>query len=455
MSAIFLLPGLISLYLVIRGRIETAFLAVYLPALLLLPDGYALRLPHVPPISAAQSALIPIGAVALYRLALRGLPSLMDILVALFMVSITASEVLRENVMKDGIFVALSAFISIFLAYAAGRMIIEPGLRLATLRRFVILILLLGPLGLYEWRMGQSLYGVIGQRIFHLTIVQATVQYRSGNGRMAVSFNDAELAGIVFGMTAVLNTWLTYLRKWQSPVNLGKPLAWLEKYHIPGLLLLLYLFLTQSRGPMLAVGVAYIILQIPRFKYKKAAIVVAAILISLGALGAYRFYSQYTNISDVGAIVNEQQGSALYRRQMNEVYQPIVKQGGWLGWGLLSRPVVPGMASIDNEFLLLHLAYGTSAYLLFLLIVAESLRRPILRAWKLEVREDQAFAVTLLGAMAVFWISMATVYMGEQLPQIIFLLIGWSQSIAAVSAEQATSPQGAIRPRFTFKRVFS
>jgi len=44
MSAIFLLPGLISLYLVIRGRIVTAFLSVYLPALLLLPDGYALKL---------------------------------------------------------------------------------------------------------------------------------------------------------------------------------------------------------------------------------------------------------------------------------------------------------------------------------------------------------------------------------------------------------------------------
>ena len=34
------LPGLISLVLVIRGRIETAFLSVYLPSLLLLPEDY-------------------------------------------------------------------------------------------------------------------------------------------------------------------------------------------------------------------------------------------------------------------------------------------------------------------------------------------------------------------------------------------------------------------------------
>lgn len=455
MSAIFLLPGLLSLYLVIRGRIETAFLSVYLPALLLLPDGYALKFPHLPAISAAQSALIPIGAVALYRLLRNGLPSLMDILVALFIVSSTASEVLRERVMNDGIFTALISFISIGFAYAAGRMLIEPGLRLITVRRFVILILLLGPLGLYEWRMGQSLYGVVGQRLFNLDSVRAFIQMRSGRGRMAVSFNDAELAGIVCGMTAALNVWLVYLQKWRSPVNLGKTLAWLEKFHIPGLLLLLYVFLAQSRGPMIAVAIAYLILQIPKFKNKKAATVLVAILIAAAALGAYRYFAHYTNISDPGAIVNEQQGSALYRWQMNELYQPIVKQGGFLGWGVLSRPILPGMFSVDNEYLLIHLAYGNAGYILFLLISAETFRKLIVRSWTLKTREDQAFAVSLLAAMAVFWISISTVFMGEQTPQIAFLLVGWSQSILPVPTELPAEPEHTVRSRFMFRRIFS
>jgi hypothetical protein len=455
MSAIFLLPGLLSLYLVIRGRIETAFLSVYLPALLLLPDGYALRIPHLPAISAAQSALIPIGAVALYRLLRSGIPSLMDILVALFIVSSTASEVLRERVMNDGIFTALISFISIFLAYAAGRMMIEPGLRLVTVRRFVILALLLGPLGLYEWRMGQSLYGVIGQRVFNLDSVRAFIQLRSGRGRMAVSFNDAELAGMVFGIAAALNVWLVYLRKWGSTANLGRLLAWFEKYHIPGLILLLYVFLTQSRGPMLAVGAAYLILQIPRFKNKKAATVFVAILIAVAAVSAYQYFSHYTNVSDPGAIVNEQQGSALYRFQMNELYQPIVKQGGFLGWGILSRPVLPGMFSVDNEFLLVHLAYGNAGYILFILIAMETFRRLIVRSWRLEAPEDQAFAISLLAAMAVFWISIATVFMGEQTPQIAFLLIGWSQSLSPASKGAEAAPEDTERSRFTFKRIFS
>jgi hypothetical protein len=456
MSAIFLLPGLISLYLVIRGRIETAFLSIYLPALLLLPDGYGLKFPHLPAISAAEAALIPIGAVAAVRLLRRGIPSLMDILVALFIVSSTVSEVLRERVMNDGIFAALISFISIFLAYAAGRTIIEPGLRLVTVKRFVILTLLLGPLGLYEWRMGQSPFGLVGQKYFNLDSVRTFIQLRSGRGRMAVSFNDAELAGTVFGMTAALNVWLVYLHKWgRSAATLGKRLAWLENFHIPGLLLLLYIYLTQSRGPLLAVAVAYLILQIPKYSNKKTATVVVAILIAVAALAAYQYFSYYTNVSDPSQVANEQQGSALYRRQMNELYQPLVQEGGFLGWGILSRPVLPGMFSIDNEFLLVHLAYGHSGYILFVLIALENFRRLIMLSWRLEAPEDQAFAVALLAAMAVFWIAITTVFMGEQTPQIAFLLIGWSQSVLPVSAETVAEPEGRVRPRFIFKRIFS
>jgi len=453
MSALFLLPGLISLFLVLRGKLETAFLSVYLPTLLLLPDGYDFRLPHLPPISAAQSALIPIGAVALFRLVLSGLPSLMDVLIVLFMVSITASEVTQERVMNDGILSAIVTVISILFAYAVGRKIIEPGLRFVTVRRLVILILLLGPFGLYEWRMGQNLFGVFGQRLFDAASVHADVQFRSGHGRMAVSFNDSELAGIVFGMTAALNVWLSYMDKWRLAPNLGKRLSKLEKYHIPGLLLLLYVYLTQSRGPQIATGVGYLILQIPKFKNKKTAIILASVVIVVGAAAAYQYFNRYTTVSDPSAM-NEQQGSAIYRRQMNELYGPIAAQGGLLGWGLLSHPILVGMFSIDNEFLLIHLAYGSAGYFLFILIAAETFRRPLKYAWTWQRREDQAMAVSMLAALAIFWISIATVYMGEQMPQIAFLLIGWSQSLMPGATANSAVADDVPSARFAFSRVF-
>jgi hypothetical protein len=113
------------------------------------------------------------------------------------------------------------------------------------------------------------------------------------------------------------------------------------------------------------------------------------------------------------------------------------------------------MFSIDNEFLLVHLAYGNSGYILFLLIAAETFRRLVVRSWRLQAPEDQAFAIVLLAAMAVFWISISTVYMGEQLPQIAFLLIGWSQSVLPVSAGPAAALEDAVRSRFAFRRIFS
>jgi len=90
-----------------------------------------------------------------------------------------------------------------------------------------------------------------------------------------------------------------------------------------------------------------------------------------------------------------------------------------------------------------------------LLIVAENIRKLIMRSWTLKAPEDQAFAISLLAAMAVFWISIYTVYMGEQTPQIAFLLVGWSQSILPDSTEQSAVPEIQEPARFMFRRIFS
>jgi hypothetical protein len=454
MSALFVLPALVSLILVIRGRVEIAFLWVYLPALLLLPNGYVFNVPHMPAISAAQGALIPIGAIALYRLVRSGVPSFLDILMVLFMICLGVSEITREHVTNDGVFLTFTAFLSIFLAYVTGRKIIEPGLRHATVKRIIILILLMGPLGFYEWRMGQSLYGVVGQEFFQTTAVQSNVQLRAGRGRMAVSFNDAELAGIVFGMTLALNSWLFYRTKAQSSDSPKELPGWLEKVHLPGVLLFGYLLLTQSRGPLIGMAAAAVILQIPRFKSRKLATCGVVLLLATAAYGSYLYFLRYTNVADRLALADERRGSAVYRRQMNELYQPIAQEGGWLGWGYLSHPRIGGMPSIDNEYLLIQLSYGKLGLILFLLIGAETFRRLIVNVWRLKAREDTAFAVSLLGAMAVFWITIYTVYMGEQLPQVAFLLIGWSQSIVPASAEASAIVEVPARPKFAFKRVF-
>ena len=424
MSVVLLIPGCISLFLVLRGRIKTAFLSVYLPSLLLLPDEYSYKIPHLPLLSAAEYALIPIGVVALTRHIRSGSFRLMDALVFSFWVSLSITEISREPVMNDGILCAAGVFVSQLLAYAVGRQLIEPDLRFETARRWSIFVLLLAPFGIYEWWTAQRVYGILGQKL-HLPDMWSTVPVRNGRGRLSVSLGGGELTGIAIGVTFALNAWLVILKKARKGVNLGKWLTRLEKYHVPGLVFLLCLWMTQSRGPMIATVAGYLIIQIARFKTTKLATGLVAILLAIGALQAQQYYADYTagrvNYRD------EERASAQYRRKMNIVYQSIAASGGWLGWAG-QMPVVEGQKSIDNQFLLTHLIQGELGYILLILIMAESIRNGIASVWSIQTLEDRAFACCMLAIFVIFWISYYTVFMGGPLPQITFLMLGWGQS---------------------------
>jgi hypothetical protein len=444
MSVLLLVPGLISLFLVLRGRIETAFLSIYLPCLLLLPQDYSFRIPHLPPFSAAEFALIPLGFVGLSRLIRSGSFALMDLLVVLFAASVGLSEILHEPILNNGILSAISAFVSMALAYVVGRKLIEPDLRFATVRRFVILVLLNGPPGLLEWRMGQSLYGMFGEKFFGASFQYGGgVQLRGGHGRMGGAFYDAEIAGIAFGMTFCLNAWLVYLRRVKAHVDLGKTLTKLEKYHVPGLLLLLYVWLTQSRGPLIALAAGYLILHIPRisrFKNTKVMMFVIAVLLAGGYFAMSAYFASYTNVAE-NSVSNEEKGSAVYRLEMNKIYAPIAEAGGWTGWSGGGIPHVAGKKSIDNHYLLVHLAWGRLGYILFLLIAWENIRVLVVRSWRFKAFQDRAFVFSMLAAMTVLWLTLLTVFMGEQLPQIAFLLMGWVQSMVPGKAATSSGAQ--------------
>jgi hypothetical protein len=453
MSVLLLVPGLISFFLVWRGRIETAFLSVYLPCLLLLPDEYYLRIPHLPPLSAAEFALIPLGFVGFYRLIRSGSFALMDILVVLFAASVGLSEILHARVVNDGIFSAVTSFITMVLAYMAGRQLIEPDLRFATVRRWVILVLLNGPTILLEWRLGQNLYGMFGNSVLGLADMSGGMQFRNGHARVGAVFGAGECAGIAFGMTFCLHAWLVYLRRVNAPVDFGKTLTKLEKYHVPGMLLLLYVWLTQSRGPQISLAAGYVILQITRFKKTRLMTIVVAVLLVGGYWATSAYFASYTNVSEVSS---EQQSSAIYRRQMNELYAPIAEAGGWTGWGM-RFPRINGMNSIDNHYLLLHLSCGLLGYSLFVLIAWENIRVLLVRSWKFQGAQDRAFVFSMLAAMTVLWLTILTVFLGGQLPQIAFLLMGWIQSMVPGKAATSSSAQIAENrnEKFALRRVFS
>jgi hypothetical protein len=266
---------------------------------------------------------------------------------------------------------------------------------------------------------------------------------RNGLGRMGIALGGGELAGIAFSMTYCLNAWLVYLRRVKASLDLGKILTWFEKYHLAGALLVLYACLTQSRGPLIGLAAGFLILQIPRFKHTRMMTVLVALLLLAGYMAISAYVDSYTE-GQYSSSMSEQKLSAMYRREMNELYPPVAEKGGWTGYGAFNIPILDGMKSIDNQFLLVHLAWGRLAYYCFILVVAENVRVLLVRTWQLKDLQDRAFIFSMLAAMTVLWYTVMTVFLGGQLPQISFLLIGWIQSTG--------------RPRisgFSFRRVFT
>jgi hypothetical protein len=334
----------------------------------------------------------------------------------------------------------------------AGRRLIEPDRRFEAVKRIVILFLLTAPICFWEWRMEQNPYGEFGHK--YLGIVYQVGGVRNDYERQGGSFNNPEIEGIALGMAFALNSWLVFLNKGQRGAKFGGLLSKLEKFHIPGLLLILLIWFTGSRGPLISLAAGIVILQISRVKHTKVATVVVMVLLIVGLQATQQYFARLTDI-DPFSRMSADVSSARYRLLMNETYAPIAEKGGWLGWGATGVPEVGGMRSIDNEFLRVHLVQGELGYILIVLICVESIRTGIAQFWRFHALEDRVFACSMLAAFVVLWITLYTVFMGAQLPQFAFLLIGWGQSI--VHGRTSTAPAAATEtnPKFLIRKVLS
>jgi len=81
MEAIILIPMVLSILLLLMRSPKAAFLYVYLPSLLLLPQSFIMRVPGFPDISFSQAAIIPIFIVVLPKFLSRFKLSITDFFV--------------------------------------------------------------------------------------------------------------------------------------------------------------------------------------------------------------------------------------------------------------------------------------------------------------------------------------------------------------------------------------
>jgi O-antigen ligase len=126
---------------------------------------------------------------------------------------------------------------------------------------------------------------------------------------------------------------------------------------------------------------------------------------------------------------NEQQEAAAYRRELIANYTPIVQMSPVVGWGAIDFPKVKGMESIDNAYLLLVVTQGFVGLTLFSLLCIRASWRLTWIGMRTKSREERVSCFTLLAVLIGIMASISTVFLGMQVQQIFFLVLGWAEAM--------------------------
>ena len=478
MAAIILIPALACCVVLAMGSAQKALLSVYLPALLLLPQYYVLRLPHLPPIGFAGAAILPLGAALVFGRMRRWRWAWMDLWVFLFAFCAGLSEALSTELangewpkalapnlaasarlnteIANGGLMLVAGILTMVLPYMAGKLLIEQQngapqvMRQQFVARMVELLALVAVLSVYDFLFGRSLWQKLAAPLLGAYQDEAWApQSRWGFGRIAGPYGHAILAGMVFLMGLMYCLWLLDAdRNWGARRLFGGlPLT------VRGLVLMAVtagLLMTQSRGPWIGVGLALTFGLLTRYLPVARAALAFAGFGLLFAVSAFYYVNQYTAASMQQALTQEQQ-NAIYRRQLLTNYAPMVFERPAFGWGITTKPTVAGQDSIDNEYLLLAVTEGFAGLAMFLAIAAGSAMKLLRMIAQPIASEDRMLAFAHLSVLIGLLTTLSTVFLGEQAVMLFFLFTGWVQAMRpAVVRLPVTNP---LAPPAGFRRV--
>lgn len=426
-DAIILVPAVLSCWIVARRSASAAFFDVWLPCFMLLPMYYFFRPPHMPPLGFTDTAAIPISVV-MFGLYLKKWDwRLMDGLILAFILLLTISETMHTGTHVGGLQL-FSAIYACLFPYMAGRIFIEqPGARTRFIQRFMVLLCLVTLLSVWDFVGCTSIFQRFWSHFFPGEVVVWPIQLRWGFGRIAGPYAQSILAGMMFLIGVLLSTGIRHFAPEWGRRRIFNFLPFTVRTLVTTLLVA-GLLMTQSRGPVFGALIGLIILQIARaYNLKRASILITGVVL-VALIGGYKMIQDYTQ-GDLTAATTLEQQNAIYRKQLWGAYSKTIQDGGLLGWGETEYPKAPGQDSIDNQYLLLMVTQGYIGLAVFVWI-------SLLTLWDL-VRmlpfatgpPDKWLLFTLISIFVGLLLTITTVFLGEQMYQMFFLLIGWVQAL--------------------------
>lgn len=426
MESIVLIPGFIAALLGLRHGPARLFLNFYLPTLLILPEYYRWTVPGIPKVTFSQ----PVILVTIYALISRRAfkywrLSVTDVLVFLFFATFSVSEYVNKNY-KESQNLTFDMLAWFLLPYIAAKAIIEPmDQRVAFMKRVVQILAAIAVISLFEFRMGMTPFQMLLSRFFPYQGTGWITTFRWGFARIAGPYGHSILCGLLFVIGYRLQRWLEWRHCWEKRLKFP-PLPY-DKGLVIRLVLLGGTLMSMVRGPWIGgiLGGAVAIIGNTR-NPRRGSIRIGLLALAIGIPVGSAFYS-YVSVGRANAKTVAQE-SAAYRKELVDKYMGVAEDHAWLGYGRNNFPIVAGMPSIDNYYLLLSLWHGFTASILLLIlffsVTVRLFRRGFREAEMGLPRPSLSF--TLAGTMVAVIFTLATVYMGTQVIPMVAMLIGWS-----------------------------
>ena len=446
-------PGLIAILICIRRGPERAFLNVYLPVLLLIPDGY--RWSITGHLTFSETAIIPIAVFCIVHSWSDWKWTFTDYLLLALSALMAISEGLNKN-FYEGRNVALEMTCTAIMPYMLGKLLLRrEAISIAAARRIALLMTVVAISGLYEFKMGVNPYNRTLLWFFPWNVVWVTT-FRYGFARVAGPFSHAILAGIMLVAAYRIVKWLDWTNAWPGNV----PLLPISKVRFCELSIIAGSIMTFCRGPWIGAAAATLVIAMCRSRNRRLMVPAILFVTLLAGVPAYLKFKAYVSVGfDQAATLSQQ--TAVYRRELIDQYSVVAEQSPIIGYGRNNFPALAGLPSVDNYYLLLALEHGFIAAGLLILILLTMLVRLLIFGVR-RPRDDPAAALafTLMGVSIAIAVAIATVYLGLQTAPFLFLVIGWGEGLLSsgglVGAVPAAEARKVIRAtNFRFQRVMA
>ena len=451
MDTVILIPAIACLLALAHGSARKALVNVYIPVVLLLPQFFLLRFAHLPPLTFADAAILPLGLAMLVVDVRRWRPAWMDLWVLLF-AAMSAMAGGATAALANGGADLFKSVVSIVLPYMAGKLLIErediegQPERKRLVRRMVVLLAAVAGICVFDFLTGKSSWQIAFRHVFPDQLSAWPAQAHWGFGPIAGPFAWDMLAGMVFLMGLSYCLWLRIFAPEWGRQRILEGVPFTER----GLVLVALLgglLMTESQGSWVGVGLALLLVLLVRTLPLGKAALAFVMLVALVVGAAYQFGQGLLDPPPYSASTDAQPDQLEVDSASGMVRAPFV------GWILQPNLRLSGDGSVDDEVLKPDGMRNAAGLALFLFILAGSRGRLLRMGTRPFRSEDRALllahAAVLLGLAA----ALAVGYLGEEASLLFFLVAGWVHGMNPVGVRRRRVDEFA--GPFRFQRVLT